>query len=359
MVWQEGGESTLVEFKSNFLYMILMLRTAQSAMRRRFQKLNAADQALIIPMITVLRTRIDELATARAAVPERPPPNDPTIRGYQAALLALRVAELQAIQACVQVRTQRARHATSAFTVQGLNNFRNEIIQRGRDTQARIDQLAADHPAGTPPRTPPRAPSGDADDPPAIPPPPTDAWLGAFRLAPGGQAAPVVYVKQNRHGRIIDRVCIKDTEWPGPGSSTGIEEESLWDPDPGFAGVQDQHRIPSEIGALNRLNLLPNSQSIIKLRNWVRIYSDPNRDVVTKYRTFLEWCDYGDLYDLSRKYTPYKDRGGIPRPPTVAEQDWIPEPFIWACALQLVNAGMLMQRGAINPNQPPDWSEIM
>ncbi|KAF2211824.1 hypothetical protein CERZMDRAFT_98258 [Cercospora zeae-maydis SCOH1-5] len=352
-------------------------RRAKSAprktMRRRFARLNAADQAAIVPLIQRLRNNIATKARARAAVrPEAPDFGDPTADDHGNDLIALGQAEGNLATTCGLLRDERARHARSEITVKGLDGLQSDCVNRMRDS-LRIatdfqtglrDWKLLHHPAGTPPDTPPSTRTAGAaasDDPHterAIPPPPTDAWLGAFQLAPGGQATPVVYVRQNRHGQIIDRVCIKDTTWP---TDPVVDDtsSSLWDPDIDPLD-NPRDRQPAEIGALNRLNALPNSQSIIQLRNWNRLYNTDADNEASKYRVFLEWCGYGDLYNFSRKYTPYGDVRGRPRPRTVEREDWIPEPFLWACFEQLVNAGVLMQRGNYNPVQAPQyWSEII
>ncbi|KAM3425459.1 hypothetical protein BST61_g7405 [Cercospora zeina] len=346
-------------------------RTApRRAMRKRFARLNAAAKTRILPLIQQLQTHMAAEATARAAVrPEAPEFHDPTADNHRNDLNALCIAEGNLAQTCLQLRNERRPLPTSAITVAGLMALRTDCVARMEESEKTIadfdaglrDWRLGQHPAGTPsPTPPPAAPAGaaasnDSSTGRATPPPPTDAWLGAFKLAPGGQATPAVYVRQNRHGQIIDRVCIKDTRWPGVEPTS-----SFWDPDVNPFTADYRAKQPAEIGALNRLNAAPNSQSIIKLRNWNRLFLADVDQVPAQYRLFLEWCGYGDLYDLSRKYTPYGDRRRWPRPATAAEEDWIPEPFIWACFEQLVNAGMLMQRGSYTQVQgPPVWPEII
>ncbi|PPJ50601.1 hypothetical protein CBER1_05727 [Cercospora berteroae] len=333
-------------------------------MTNRFRKFAVADQIRIIQRIQTLRDSLNAIEPASDAVPDQPDPGSPTANAFLESLRNLHGAQQQVEQACIEVRNERMLRPQPDATVTGLNSIIAQYRQTAADTQEIIVFFQGavqeavwgkEHPAGTPdPTTRPPAADGAVQEQ-SIPPPPTDAWLGAFRLAKGGQATPAVYVRQNRHGQIMDRACIKDTAWP---RSEGSVTPSLYDPDHTALDASSRSKRPAEVGALIRLNELPGSQSIIKLRNWHRIYHEDARTVV-KYRLYLEWCGYGDLYQLSRKYTPYDAVRGYEPPDTVEEEDWIPEPFVWACAEQLVNAGILMERGTFEKPPVPPWSEII
>lgn len=312
---------------------------------------------------------------------------------YQTSLRNISLAQIQAMLFTQQLLLQRGLYAPLAprptLTTDWLRVISDRLEQEADTTgieswafQIAIDdwtlaQWVVEHPGGTPPPSP--GPTGAGF---TIPPAPNATWIGAFPLGAGGQAIPAVYVRQNRHAHIIDRVVIKvisridmttfcwhtwltlhcylqDTDWPyqyppgatDPATAALNEYESLWDPDVSWGSADHTVKQPAEIGALNRLNPLALSESIVKLRSWHRVYRN---GLLQAYRTYMEFCGFGNLYQLSRKYTPYGDRKGTARPATVDEQDWLPEAFVWACFEHLTRAGLLMESSAATP-----WSQIM
>ncbi|KAI5359422.1 Putative serine/threonine-protein kinase, active [Septoria linicola] len=343
----------------------------KATIRKNWATLTGAQRTAIAQLIEDFRRDRDAPAVTRRALLPEPDNVDNSAANiaYQASLRNVYMAELQAALSTRLLWQQRQVHAPFAPrptpTTDWLNNVATTFTNDAATTntqlaafQTAIDdwiaQWVAAHPGGTPPPSP--GPEGAGF---TIPPPPNATWIGAFPLGAGGQAIPAVYVRQNRHGHIIDRVVIKDTDWPykypdgatDPATAAESEGESLWDPDVSWLSADHTVKQPAEIGALNRLNPLALSQSIVRLRSWHRVYRN---GLLRAYRTYMEFCGFGNLYQLSRKYTPYGDRKGTARPATVDEQDWLPEAFVWGCFEHLTRAGLVMASGAAAP-----WSQII
>lgn len=307
------------------------------------------QQTAIDLLLTDYQTQNDDYNTVDAALPAEPD-NDEAWTDkvdFLNNLRRLRTAIRSVERSLGRLRQERMLHADPYNTAAWLQTQRTNFQAQDTTYTVRINDLWLRllGPTGTPPPS----PGGNAADAGAMAmaPAPTTSWVGGFPLGGGGQSIPGVYLRQNRNGRIIDRVCVKDTEWPLPLAS------SLWDPDfrpndPNYDAKQ-----PCEIGALTRLN---GSSSIIRLRNWHRV---TRNNQIEAYRMYQEWCSFGDLYDLAKKYTPYRDILGVPRPATQAEEDWLPEAFLWCCLENLAIAGQLMESGSQNLVGPQPWAQIM
>ncbi|KAK5111594.1 hypothetical protein LTR85_011823 [Meristemomyces frigidus] len=105
--------------------------------------------------------------------------------------------------------------------------------------------------------------------------------------------------------------------------------------------------IPVEVLAMFRLRSRVGApESIVKIRNW-RIIAAERR-----HRLYLEFCPYGDLYDflgldgrhgyqLSRESNEGSLAAGFPAR--------VPEPYIWHTFELMATAGMLMEKGELDP----------
>lgn len=315
------------------------------------------EKVAIGVLLTTNQAREDNLTEVENALPPRPD-DDAGARvdktNYLTALRDLRNATARAALSTVALSQGRALHVDPYNCAARLLARYTTLLASDTQLTAQINNYWSG--LRGPADTPPPSQGGDAANSTALdmPPAPTDSWLGGFALGRGGQAIPGVYLRQNRHGQIMDRVCVKDAVWPYDPESAE-EMHSLWDPDVAPDVFNHDLKQPSEIGALIRLNSLAGSNSIIKLRNWHRI-SRNNR--VYQYRMYLEWCSFGDLYGLSRKYTPYADIRRVPRPEDPLEEDWLPEAFLWSCLESLAEAALLMETGSLLSLQFP-WSQIM
>ncbi|EMF12663.1 uncharacterized protein SEPMUDRAFT_26361, partial [Sphaerulina musiva SO2202] len=76
-------------------------------------------------------------------------------------------------------------------------------------------------------------------------------WVGSWQLSPVNIGRSHLWLKQDRHGIIRDRVVIKDTFFPATGS------ESL-----------DANSVPNEVQAMYNLRGKIGSETIVKIRNW-------------------------------------------------------------------------------------------
>ncbi|EME45960.1 hypothetical protein DOTSEDRAFT_70083 [Dothistroma septosporum NZE10] len=77
------------------------------------------------------------------------------------------------------------------------------------------------------------------------------SWVAGPILGKGAYGAPQVWLKRNKHGRVIDRVAIKDTE---------ITKS--------YPVTNDATPVPVEALAPIALQWLPDGHNVVSLRNW-------------------------------------------------------------------------------------------
>lgn len=331
--------------------------------------MTAAERAAAATAITNFRNSQVNINNVQTNSPIPPVPGDLNDQGaaqaYLTPLQNQRAAFIAARQVTVQLRTIREAHRLPTMTVTLLQSFENHYLAEENRIVALITQFQAAvvaeaarrAAAGLSPQ--PSEDGGQADgDGGRLPPRPNHFWYGGWPLRPGGQSQPVVYVRQSRTGYITDRVCVKDTAWPRGYTAVNpnaTERHVRWNPD--FVPASNNHydKQPAEVGALEKISNIVGKESIVQMRGWHKIWHEGR---LRWYRTYQEWCGYGDIYQLSRKYQPYLTRNRVPSPP-VTEQDWLPEAFLWSVFESLARAGRIMSRGAVAGAGPADWSQII
>lgn len=98
------------------------------------------------------------------------------------------------------------------------------------------------------------------------------------------------------------------------------------------------------------LNLRPliGSDRIANIYRWHQQDKDPHI-----FRIYMEFCNYGDLWGLIENYTPKVDAAF-----NISKRGFIPEPFLWKLFEDVVIAGILMERGDLEPTTKP-WGVIV
>ncbi|KAI7325306.1 hypothetical protein KC315_g7996 [Hortaea werneckii] len=195
-------------------------------------------------------------------------------------------------------------------------------------------------------------------------------WVGGWRFASGGEfaAAPELWLKRDSAGLVIDRIVVKDSDFSTNRelwSSAGV----IWTED--VRDIQGRTLIPTEVAALYNLRSRKGSETIIEARGW-RVF--PTKLTIRLYTTY---CPFGDLKQYTGWYSDnfpndedpifddlddeafnevvrdfHRTRDEIPR-------DWLPEPFLWHVFESLVIAGLLMERGELDPGPLSFWEQIL
>ncbi|SMR43755.1 unnamed protein product [Zymoseptoria tritici ST99CH_3D1] len=156
--------------------------------------------------------------------------------------------------------------------------------------------------------------------------------------------APDLWVKQDSSGIIADRVVIKHEVLPKVvGASYGTQNYNRTRFDP-----MTSPPMPGEISTMLRLRPLKESNVIVKLRSWKLNHTDPT---LAKYTLLLEYCGLSNLRTFAERYKSHS-----PRP--AQRVDWIPEPFAWSVFEDLAVAGLLMERGDVDPGGS-QWDTIV
>lgn len=203
-------------------------------------------------------------------------------------------------------------------------------------------------------------------------------WVGHWMIGAGSTAAAHLWLKQDRHGIIQDRVCIKDTNF---GVFDLWDDVNLWS----GGGPDGANSVPNEVQAMYNLRGRIGSEAILKVRNWRLRRAD------RVYRTITEYCPGGDLYDLT--ITDLHDESSRLRYysfPTVnlcapesvamtqaaeailtpgqltalaafrsANPPMVPEPFVWYVVEALATAGLLMELGELDTGGIAPWEQIV
>lgn len=202
-------------------------------------------------------------------------------------------------------------------------------------------------------------------------------WVGSWQLSAVNIGRSHLWLKQDRHGIIRDRVVIKDTFFPDTGSESLWEDPNLWT----GGKWSDANSVPSEVQAMYNLRGKIGSETIVKIRNW-RL-----RRAERMHRIMTEYCPDGDLFDRTmdgfsdkilfiRQLRPDLDLRAPEGDQILQElQDpnhvtafnairaetpyMVPEPFIWSVVEGLAIAGLLMQRGELDSGGIVPWDQII
>lgn len=202
-------------------------------------------------------------------------------------------------------------------------------------------------------------------------------WVGSWQLSTVSIGRSHLWLKQDRHGIIRDRVVIKDTYFPATGSESLWEDPNLWT----GGKPSDANSVPNEVQAMYNLRGKIGSETIVKIRNW-RL-----RRAERMHRIMTEYCPDGDLFDRTmdgfsdrilfiRQLRPDLDLRAPEGVQILQElQDanhvtafhairaetpyMVPEPFIWSVVEGLAIAGLLMQRGELDSGGIVSWDQII
>ncbi|KAL8824454.1 MAG: hypothetical protein Q9170_008146, partial [Blastenia crenularia] len=140
-----------------------------------------------------------------------------------------------------------------------------------------------------------------------------DGWVGRQPLGSGAQGRAGLWEKIDADGRVLDRVCIKQTK-------AATLSKYDWE-------------MPQEVAIMSNLLDDGKNNGILQLRSYKRY---PRSQA---HRLYLEYCEHGDLEKLIAKYR--------------ARKRYFPEEFIWDVFYHLAKACRAMDRG------PSDEDRVM
>lgn len=154
-------------------------------------------------------------------------------------------------------------------------------------------------------------------------------WIGGPVLGEGKFGKVTASFRQDSNGSIVDRVAIKDTD---------------------TASTHQTENMDVEVVAMYRLRALKGSSSVVAIRNY-----RPDNDG-KRVRIFMEYCPYGTLWSLIKRYCQHNRVK--PRDEPTA---YLPEAFVWAVFESLAQAGMLMETGDLESDNPlsRNWELIV
>lgn len=140
-----------------------------------------------------------------------------------------------------------------------------------------------------------------------------------------------LWIKQNEHGRIMNRVLVKDADY------TGLESiDCAWTRD------SNGRRLPTEIKSMFDLRARQ-CDYIVKILNWRVLVQEYEQ---TLHRLYMEYLPLGDMYPF---ICSLDERDDV----------WYPEPFLWHVFECLAIAGLVMERGEVRENPMSDWVPIV
>ncbi|KAI7120488.1 hypothetical protein KC337_g13852 [Hortaea werneckii] len=195
-------------------------------------------------------------------------------------------------------------------------------------------------------------------------------WVGGWRFASGGEfaAAPELWLKRDSAGLVIDRIVVKDSDFSNNrelwSSAGAIWTEDVRDP-------KSQALIPAEVAALYNLRSRKGSETVIEARGW-RVF--PTQLTIRLYTTY---CPFGDLKQYISWYSDNFPDDEDPafdglddeafnevvrdfhRTRDELARHWLPEPFLWHVFESLAIAGLLMERGELDPGPISFWEQIL
>ena len=172
----------------------------------------------------------------------------------------------------------------------------------------------------------------------------------------------MLYVRQDSSGAIVDVSCCGgmlciETSVADTGHLAHRCERAVYEEGSSFC-IEQEDQVPTRVSrtetlkkvkflltiatritAMLSLRPLIGSDRIVKLIRW-------NQGRLPHiFRIYMEFCNYGDLFSLIINYSPLSNEDGN----ILKERDFIPEPFIWKMFEDLVIAGILMERGDLEP----------
>ncbi|KAK4626510.1 hypothetical protein CLAFUW4_04163 [Fulvia fulva] len=167
---------------------------------------------------------------------------------------------------------------------------------------------------------------------------PGHQWFFKGTLGQGSLGHAGIWVKYNAHGRMIDRIAIKECYPP----YQDWEAKTLW--------YDDR---PGEEVVNTTLNACQDSEHIIKCHS-SKIFED-----LCMYRVYLESCELGSLEDLiDEHYTSKSERRTDATGQELKHR--ISERALWAIFEALASALYLMNFGHLpGTNQPVTWEGII
>ncbi|KAM3424959.1 hypothetical protein BST61_g6930 [Cercospora zeina] len=180
-------------------------------------------------------------------------------------------------------------------------------------------------------------------------------WHGTVYLGGGSFGAAFLWLQVDETtGKIVNRVVCKKASysqlWNSPHYWTN-----------GAPGVTDDisDTLPSEIQVHLSLRGRPGSRSTVEMLNYNLRLEAKAADL------YLEFCPFGDAfehYNGGYGYRVAKQRKRFERPWEDHSKEYrlYPEPFCWAAFLNLVTAGILMERGQLQKTgADPNWPVIV
>ncbi|RMY03053.1 hypothetical protein D0868_07658 [Hortaea werneckii] len=197
-------------------------------------------------------------------------------------------------------------------------------------------------------------------------------WVGGWRFTSGGEfaAAPELWLKRDSAGLVIDvkRIVVKDSDFSTNRelwTSSGV----IWTED--VRDITGHALIPTEVAALYNLRSRKGSETIIEARGW-RVFLTQ-----LTIRLYTTYCPFGDLKQYIGWYNDNFPNDEDPafddlddeafnevvrdfhRTRDQIAREWLPEPFLWHVFESLVIAGLLMERGELDPGPISFWEQIL
>ncbi|KXT01919.1 hypothetical protein AC578_2557 [Pseudocercospora eumusae] len=176
-------------------------------------------------------------------------------------------------------------------------------------------------------------------------------WYGGWCLGSGSYGQASLWVQLNEQGQVGNRIVVKDS----------TNNPNYWfNPDNWTGGSDKEAGILTEADCHLRLRDKPGSSSICRMFCW-NMWREAR-----KSRFFLEFCPYGDLYEVVTS-------NGSPYSTSMAQaaraMNWVddlssqctmlPEAFCWHALETFALAGLLMQRGKLSQKGKFPWEEII
>jgi hypothetical protein len=212
-----------------------------------------------------------------------------------------------------------------------------------------------------------------------------DRWVSVMTLDPGSTGIPQVWVKRNSHNMITDvrrlehdGKCLltSPSDWlsslvhlspPMTDRASGKETTPLSKCLPYLLSprlIADRDRAIAMLRLKSRLG----SDRIVRLRNW-RLGSEPYENVrrkrVRNLVLYMEYCGVGDLFNLClAQSTPnthhFPEVSPGPEKLQRFQLTFRMQPFVWSVFEDLVIAGLLLERGDLDPIAvAPGWDLIV
>nr|OQO23854.1 hypothetical protein B0A51_08253 [Rachicladosporium sp. CCFEE 5018] len=168
-----------------------------------------------------------------------------------------------------------------------------------------------------------------------------EGWHGNVHLGGGGQGTVSLWLKTDAHGKVNERVAVKDTAL------------YVWNNPYPLAQFTRNRHIPVEAGALFALKHARGNTSGGSIMSAGGLVSDPIIDILhyqgypgkDYFRCYFEVCGYGDMHQTMNTY-----RYGL--------KELIPEPFLWCLLSRLADAILLLQQGDLRRPYPGWWTIV-